>query len=320
MGKAKAEKVKKEKKKMSKKVKIIIICVSVLLVAAIGVGTFFFLNSDYFEIKTNEKWVETAGSLQIENPIDLEPLKVLNPDVKAWIKVDGTEINYPVFKTDNNDFYATHNADKKESEIGALYFDINNTVDAKGNSKNLVIYGQNSENGMMFGSLKNYEDAEYLNKNPKITLYTENGNDEYYIFAVYKTNAFKKDNNDYCFNYRPSTFSTEEAFVDWTDDVKLRSEVNTDIKIEKKDSTLTLVTFGENYADERLVICARKARDEELMQSLVVGPNAKKNEKAIYPQKWYDVKNIEMPKSVAKIYKAEQKKQAEIEKQLAKLK
>lgn len=316
-------KVKKEKKKMSKKTKIVIICVSVALALALilSAGAVWYFNTDYFEKRTVEKYKNVISTNEKDGDINIEGLKALNSDATGWLTISGTEIDYPVFKTDNNAFYATHNANKEESSIGSLYFDVNNTF-GKSASKNLVIYGQNSENGMMFGSLKNYENIEFLKTNPIINLGTESGNQPYVIFAVYKTNAFKKDNNDYCFNYRPSTFSTEEAFVEWTENIKLRSIFNTGVKINKTDTTLTLVTFGDNYSDERLVVCAKSINsalgEGALKFTEQISENAKVNENAIYPAKWYEVNNKEMPSSVKKIYKSEQQKIAEIEKQLSK--
>ena len=40
-----------------------------------------------------------------EYKVDFNKLKKQNTDVVAWLKVNGTNINYPVVKTSDNDYY-----------------------------------------------------------------------------------------------------------------------------------------------------------------------------------------------------------------------
>ncbi|MFR3782737.1 MAG: hypothetical protein ACLTXR_02615 [Clostridia bacterium] len=53
--------------------------------------------------------------IEVEN-IDFNKLINKNPDTIGWIKVLGTDINYPVVQTNNNDFYLTHSFDKSYNE------------------------------------------------------------------------------------------------------------------------------------------------------------------------------------------------------------
>ena len=43
--------------------------------------------------------------------INFNELKNINKDVKGWIKVNGTNINYPFVQSNNNKYYLTHNFD-----------------------------------------------------------------------------------------------------------------------------------------------------------------------------------------------------------------
>ncbi len=308
---------KKDKlKKFPKSAKIVIICVAVVLVVAlISGGVFIYVKSQNSDEKITEKYLnafrqsETSGA-------DFSKVKSLNGDIKAFIHIENTTL--PVFLTDNNEFYANHNADKKESEAGALYFDFNCKLDEKEISRNRVIYGQNAEDGSMFGILKKYEEVGFFKANPTIVLQTENGTESFVVFAVLKTNSKAEDNDGYCFKFRPITFSTDEAFTDWAEDLKLRSIIDTKVKVEKTDKTLTLVTFSENYESERLVVVARSVREGEDVSKLV--KKATNNEEVIYPRKWYEVKGKEMPEKAIKTYKAEQEKIEKINKQLEELK
>ena len=50
-----------------------------------------------------------AGSLDtepVENPIDFASLQAINPDVYAWITIEGTNVDYPVVqRTDDDNYY-----------------------------------------------------------------------------------------------------------------------------------------------------------------------------------------------------------------------
>src|SRR5574344_2964602 len=63
--------------------------------------------------------VEQEEPISEENPywdyikmnlidVDFDGLNSTNKDVIGWIQVNGTNINYPFVKTNNNDYYLTH--------------------------------------------------------------------------------------------------------------------------------------------------------------------------------------------------------------------
>ena len=50
--------------------------------------------------------------------INFNELKKINNDVKGWIKVNGTNINYPFVQSSNNKYYLTHTFDKSYNLAG----------------------------------------------------------------------------------------------------------------------------------------------------------------------------------------------------------
>ena len=50
--------------------------------------------------------------------IDFKYLKEMNSDTVGWIKVPNTDIEFPVVKTDDNDYYLTHSFDKSYNSAG----------------------------------------------------------------------------------------------------------------------------------------------------------------------------------------------------------
>ncbi len=55
--------------------------------------------------------------------IDFDKLKEQNNEAIAWIKVNNTNIEYPVVKTKNNEFYLNHSFDKSENLGGWIFAD-----------------------------------------------------------------------------------------------------------------------------------------------------------------------------------------------------
>ena len=81
--------------------------------------------------------------------VDFDALARINPDVKAWIYIKGTGINYPIVQTTDNTSYLHRTFEGKDSFIGAIFLDAGCEPDFS--SENSIVYGHNLKNGQMFG-------------------------------------------------------------------------------------------------------------------------------------------------------------------------
>ena len=52
-----------------------------------------------------------------------------NEDIFGWIEVPNTNINYPVTKTTNNEYYLTHDLYKRANGGGWVFLDYRNQID-----------------------------------------------------------------------------------------------------------------------------------------------------------------------------------------------
>lgn len=209
-----------------------------------------------------------------------------NSDIKGWIKIDGTKLDYPVYQTDNNDYYIDHDMSKKESRYGAVFADCDSKITSDGNSRNVVLYGHNMIDGSMFSTLLNYKDIEFYKKKPLITFNSVYDTAMYKVFAVIVTNADKKDDDGYVFNYRQSAFSSDNNFLYWIQNVRVRSVIDTGEEILPTDEILTLSTCSYEFDDARTVVFCRKVRSGETLYSGT--SKAKVNKNPLYPQAYYD--------------------------------
>lgn len=118
--------------------------------------------------------------------VDFDELSKMNSDTVAYLIVNNTNVSYPVVKTNNNDYYLNHNFNKHKSEAGWVFMDSNNKFD--GTDKNIVIYGHNRLDGIMFGSLNKVLNSDWYSneENLNIKLIDNNGVSNYKIFSMYK--------------------------------------------------------------------------------------------------------------------------------------
>ena len=189
-------------------------------------------------IKSNVIEEEPTESNEEEYKLDFAKLKEQNEDTVAWIKVNNTNIDYPIVKYKNNSFYLTHSFDKSKNSAGWIFADYKNKFD--GTDKNLVIYGHNVKDGSMFGSMKNILTPEWYNneENETITLTLENEEYTYKVFSIYTI-----EDEDY---YIKTEFKTTKEFDQFIKKLKSRSIKKFTTEVTKEDSILTLSTCATN--------------------------------------------------------------------------
>lgn len=181
--------------------------------------------------------------------VDFKKLKSENSDVVAYIKVNNTNIEYPIVKTSNNNFYLNHSFDKSKNSRGWIFADYKNKFD--NTDKNIVIYGHNMRDESMFGSLKNILNEEWYNnaENKNITFLTEKENYIYKVFSIYKI-----ESEDY---YIKTNFKNDEDYEKFLNTKKNRSIKNFDINLNINDKIITLSTCANNNK-YRIVLHAKK--------------------------------------------------------------
>ena len=175
-----------------------------------------------------------------EYTVDFNKLKEQNNETIAWLKVNNTNVEYPVVKGANNSFYLNHSFDKSNNSAGWIFADYRNKFD--NTDKNIVIYGHNMRDGSMFGSMLNILNAKWYEneENTNITLYTENEKCMYKVFSVYKI-----ENEDY---YIKTEFKNDNdnEFEDFIKTLKKRSIKDFNVDVSKDDNILTLSTCANN--------------------------------------------------------------------------
>ena len=122
--------------------------------------------------------------------IEQSPQEVLkqkfhqNPDVYAWVSVDGTRIDYPIAQHPTDDsYYLSHDLDGNETYYGAIFTELVNTKTF--NDPVTIIYGHAMVDDSMFGSLDYFVDQQFFKDHTQITIDTLDHHYEYDIIAAH---------------------------------------------------------------------------------------------------------------------------------------
>ena len=200
--------------------------------------------------KDNDYWNYIKMSLL---EVDFNELLKKNSDTVGWIQVKGTNINYPIVQTTDNKYYLSHAFDKTSNDAGWVFMDYRN--DAVNFNQNTILYAHSRYNGTMFGSLKNILNSSwYLDKdNHIIRLSTPTENTMWQVFSVYTT-----PKESY---YITPSFNTLEAYSEFLNTIKGRSEVEFSGTVNTNDKVLTLSTCQDNFGN-RIVMHAKLIKKE----------------------------------------------------------
>ena len=183
--------------------------------------------------------------------VDLSAYLAQNPDFVAWLRIPGTNVDYPVVQTDNPDYYLNHTFSGKSSVVGTLFSLADADYAAPG--RNIAIYGHHlrSSGEKMFTSLMRYKNPDFYEDNKTIVLDSLYRHSEYTIFAVVNMKAG---------DWEPSrtTFSGDAAFMAFVNRAKSESLYDTGVEVGADNHILTLITCDRSYAGKegRLVILA----------------------------------------------------------------
>ena len=183
--------------------------------------------------------------------VDLSAYLAQNPDFVAWLRIPGTNVDYPVVQTDNPDYYLNHTFSGKSSVVGTLFSLADADYAAPG--RNIAIYGHHlrSSGEKMFTSLMRYKDADYYVGHETVLLDTLYESGAYRIFAVLNFHSGEWDASQ-------ADFESDAAFLEFIRYARRNALYDTGVTVGAEDSILTLITCDRSYGGKagRLAVVA----------------------------------------------------------------
>lgn len=232
--------------------RIFTVLFAMVLAVVFAVSTFFIIQ--YYKTYDTEQEVFEVIAEEYENADNeasdsedngLLTLYEQNNDLIGWIKIDGTNINYPVML---GEYYLKHNFKKQYSDYGTPFV-------IGGITDNTIIYGHNMKTKTMFYDLTRYSDIEYYKKHKYIEFSTLDSKSTYEIVCVFKTIAYSNQGFDYT---KYSNFNTPDDFNIFTEKCSNLALYNTEMSVEYGDKLITLSTCEYSRNNGRFVVVAKE--------------------------------------------------------------
>ncbi len=178
-----------------------------------------------------------------------------NSDLAGWIKIPGTELNYPVMYTpDDTEYYLRRSFEKKDSISGTPFIGYDCTLEPR--SDNIIIYGHNMSNGSMFNTLVSYENEEFWNEHKIIQFDTLYETGTYNVMAVFNIDV-SLGNGHFEF-YEFTNAENSEDYFSYVNKCRELTFYDTGVIPDDITDMVTLVTCASDNDNERFVIVAVK--------------------------------------------------------------
>lgn len=254
--------------------KTICIILIVAFAALFGTSAYFLIDHYRQETKQAELYDSLADIVDTAAETDEEPTEPIlfteekivlpelaelyqqNSDLAGWIRIEDTNINYPVMHTpDNPDFYLKHGFDKKYSDYGCPY--VQENCDVEKPSDNLIIYGHHMKNGSTFCDLEKFKSQDFWQEHKTFLFSTVTDRYEYEIISVFKTVVYT-DSPDSFKYYHFVDAETPEDFSAFVEKCKELSLYETQVSAEYGDKLITLSTCEYSRTNGRLVVVAKR--------------------------------------------------------------
>ena len=197
---------------------------------------------------------------ETERMLQVKQLQGQNTDIVGWLEIENTNINYPVLQGADNNYYMTHNYKNEKSKNGSIFLDADYNWDIPSN--NLLMYGHNLGNGMMFQELLKYEKKGFYQEHPVIRFTTAEEDAEYEIISVFKSRVYYKSEKNVFRYYYFINNESEEEYNEFVKNAKNASLYPIDATASYGDQLITLSTCSYYVEDGRFVVVGRKIEQD----------------------------------------------------------
>lgn len=261
-------------KQKEKRRKLIVVLCSVVALACFGYyGVYYYFaertQSDYenlSDLRGNDSIVMRTPNVTIhytdeEEDVELTILEEYqtlynkNKRLIGWLEIDGTNIDYPVMQTTDNEYYLDHNYNQEYDKNGSLFLDAE--CDVVRRNTNLIIYGHHMKSGKMFGNLNQYSSESYCKEHSIIRFDTIYEKGTYEVMYVFRSKIYNEDEIVFKY-YQFFDAASEREFNSNMNEMAAISLYDTGVTASYGDELLTLSTCDSSETDGRFVVVAKR--------------------------------------------------------------
>lgn len=226
--------------------------IAIVLVLAVLYSVYSLWDNYQFYQGIKDLQVKLLDLKSKGNKPSFEELRKINPDVVAWITLDGTKIDEPIVQGADNLEYLNKDVYGKYSLGGTVFLDSRC-------SKNFqdpysIVYGHYMEKHLMFGDLELYQKSSFSDKHHTGTLMIPGKKYPLKIFAtmvIKSTDPYIFDLSEYKIN-KERYLSYIKTKSTWAQEDLMQTLKNDGTKY----SVVALSTCSTKQVDDRTVVLA----------------------------------------------------------------
>ena len=260
-------------KKKERNRKLIVVLCSIIALGCFGYYGIYYYTADKTQSDYNDL-ADLKGSTSLssgapgvtihytdEEEIELKVLEEYetlynkNRRLIGWLKIEDTNIDYPVLQTTDNIYYLDHNFEQEYDKNGSLFLDA--ACDIVHRNTNLIIYGHHMRSGKMFGNLNKYSSESYYKEHPYIQFDTIYEKGTYQVMYVFRSKIYNEDEIVFKY-YQFFDAVSEKEFDPNMQEMAAISLYDTGVRAGFGDELLTLSTCDNSEADGRFVVVAKR--------------------------------------------------------------
>lgn len=196
-------------------------------------------------------------------PLSFWELQSINPEVRAWISVYGTNIDYPVCQSEDINKYLTTDPKGEYSLSGSLFLEPDASPDFT--DPVTFVYGHHMEHGVMFGQVTDFVDQAFLDEHVYGNLFVND--QDWGIEFVCCVQADAYDTNVY-----RTAFASDEERSAYVDLLLSRAVARRNVTVNAGDRIVLLSTCSTATTNGRTILVG-KVCDETFEDTFVTWPN-----------------------------------------------
>ncbi len=202
-------------------------------------------------IKLKPKITVNAEGEEEEEGATFDELLAINKDVRAWVTVDNTNIDFPVVQGETNLSYINTDIYGNFALAGSIFLDSRNAPDFS--DAYSLLYGHHMANSGMFGDLDLFKDERFFHDNRTGLLILP---DRVYNLEIYACLLVKASEDNI---FEPEAVSGDmNKFYDFCTENAMFVHAET-IEAARNDptaQTLALSTCSSEFTDARTIVLA----------------------------------------------------------------
>lgn len=177
-----------------------------------------------------------------------EELQKINPDVFGWIRINDTNVNYPLLQAEDDDTYMNTDAEGNYSLSGSIFLHCANAPDFS--DFNNLIYGHHMEKHKMFGDVGLFTEKKYFDEHPYGNLFFDGKDHGIEFYALLQADAY----NERLFSVCPETSEAKQEYLQEITDNALHKR---NLDITEEDHLVLLITCTSEMTNGRNILVGR---------------------------------------------------------------